>query len=261
MTTPMPFETYRAIDAVNWSLLKHMGDSPKHYAHAKENQREDTTRLLLGRAVHTAVLEPDEVPLRYAFYEGATRRGKDWDEFKTANDDKDILKAEEYRLCLAVRDAVRGNAAAANLLTGESEVVRTWTDAATGIECKARLDHVTEGALIDLKTTGTTDAYQFEGTAARMMYHAQLAFYRRAVGDARPVYIIAVEIGPPHDVAVFELTEVALGIGDRKVSEYLYRLHECRENDTWPGRYQGIRELSLPAWMENEAAIGGGWDL
>lgn len=257
----MDFADYQAIDAVNWSTLKHMGDSPLHYSYAYGHPRDDTTRLLLGRAVHTAVLEPDEFPLRYAVYEGGIRRGKEWDEFCAVNEGRDILKSDEYRLCLSVRDAVRGHAEAAALLTGESEVVKQWTDPATGIACKARLDHLNAHALVDLKTTGTTDAYQFEGTAARMDYHKQLAFYRRGVGDDRPVYIIAVEIDPPHDVCVFEYTEVALAIGDRKVSEYLHALHECRTAGLWPGRYSGIQELSLPAWMENEAAIGGGWDL
>ena len=257
----MDFDAYRAIPAVNWSSLKHLDASPLHYRHALTHPTEDTNRLLLGRAVHTAVLEPDEFPLRYAVYEGAVRRGKDWDAFQAANMDKDILKADEYRMCLTVRDAVRAKAEAATLLMGESEVVRQWTDEATGIPCKARLDHVMpELALVDLKTTKSTDEHEFTNSAARFLYHGQLAFYRRAAGMGNiPVYIIAVEIDPPHDVAVYQVAEWALDAGEAKVTELLALLRFCQDNDTWPGRYNSVRELGLPAWMEAEAE--GGWDL
>lgn len=257
----MDFATYQQLEGINWSTLKHMAASPLHYHHAVSNPREDTTRLLLGRAVHTAVLEPDEFPIRYAVFEGGARRGKAWDEFEIANSDKDILKAEEYRLCLDIRDAVRSHPRASALFYGSSEVVNQWTDEATGLPCKCRIDHIHRDALIDLKTTGTTDEFQFCGTAARMLYHGQLAFYRRSLGDDRPAVIIAVEMDPPHDVAVFDMTEVALQVGDRTVSECLARVRDCQEAGQWPGRYQESRELSLPAWMENDAVLGGGWDL
>lgn len=255
----MDFDTYRALEGVNWSLLKHMTASPLHFRHAEQSEREDTNRLLLGRAVHTAVLEPDEFPLRYAVYEGAVRRGKEWDAFAEANADKDILKADEYRMCLSVRDAVRSHPAVNGLLDGTSEVVRQWTDAATGIDCKCRIDHVAaSGALVDLKTTKSVDEREFMNTSARYLYHAQLAFYRRGMGEDVPAYVIAVELEPPHDVAVFEVTSWAMDAGDKLVTESLGDLKHCREEDRWPGRYGSVRELGLPAWMEDseDASLG-----
>ena len=259
----MPFSEYQALPGINWSTLKNMGASPLHYRHACDEDNEGSTRMLLGSAVHTAVLEPDEFPIRYAVFEGATRRGKAWDEFEAAIADKDILKASEYRLALAVRDAVMAHKPARDLLTGTSEVVKTWTDHVTGLACKCRIDHINAaGLVVDLKTTGSVDAREFERTSARMQYHGQVAYYERGADvSGSPAYIIAVEIDPPHDVAVFGVTAFALDYGDRLVSEYLNRVKACAESGTWPGRYQSVQELNLPAWMEAEAQVGGGWDL
>jgi len=259
----MPFEDYLAIDAVNWSLLRHMDASPAHYRHRELEPPPDTPRLALGRAAHTAVLEPEVFDERYAVFDGARRAGKAFDEFEEANIGLTILRRDEYDTCMAVRDAVCAHEVAASLLYGSSELVYEWTDPDTGIACKARLDHVNaDGGLIELKTTSSVDGRTFELLSARMLYHCQLAFYMRALGGGPLPTIIAVEIEPPHDVAVFELTEEALCVGDARVSELLDQLATCRKTDEWPGRYTETQELSLPPWMmpDDEAfgmTIGG----
>ena len=256
----MPFEDYRAIDAVNWSTLKYMGASALHYKDAVDNGTEDNAAMALGRAIHTAILEPDELPLRYVVWKNGDRRGKAWDEFKAANAGTDILKAHEYDTCLRVRDAAFANADVQKLLTGTSEVVKQWTDTDTGLLCKCRIDHVADGiALVDVKSTATLDRRLFENTAARLGYHGQAAFYQRGLGNTgAPAYVIAVEQSRPFDVAVFAWNGYALAAGEAQVSDYLHRVLTCRERGFWPGRYSGIQELSLPAWMETDPETFGG---
>ena len=263
-TTSTDFATYRAIDAVNWSTLKEMDKSPAHYAHRCKHPLRDTPRLLLGRAVHTAVLEPDEFPTRYVVFDGGTRRGKTWNAFSEANADKSILKADEYRTCLAIRDAVHANTQAAKLLKGESEVTVEWIDEVTGIRCKGRIDHVRGSMFSDLKTTGSVDAWTFAGISSRMLYHAAAAFYARGLGiidDLRhetTPRIIAVEIKPPHDVAVFAFTDDAMLAGDQKVTELLRQVAYHTEQNGWPGRYDKEQELGVPEWMVDPDEDGWG---
>ncbi len=253
----MDFDAYRAIPALNWSLLKHMATSPLAFKHAFENDRDDSTRLLLGRAVHTAVLEPDYFPLRYAVYGGERRAGKDWAAFQAANAGKDVLKASEYQLCLDIRDAVHAHPAASRLLTGgEAEVVRLWDE--DGRTCKARLDYLSSVALVDLKTTSSVDLHDFTNTLARYLYHGQVAYYGRDL-EPLPAYIIAVEMDAPHDVGVFRLPEWVLDAGDCLVTRLLTDLDRCEEEDRWPGRYEYIQEISLPAWMTDETDPLEGW--
>jgi hypothetical protein len=262
----MTFAEYAALPRVNFSTLKAMRRSPKHYQHRLANPLEDTSRLAFGRAVHTAVLEPDRLPLEYAVFFGERRAGKEWAAFCEQHPDQTILKRDEYESCLAVRDAVRAHPVASALLrSGEAEQTILWTDTETGIECKARIDWLGAAGLVDLKTTADVDARLFGATAARFSYHGQLAFYLaglRANGIDVPAKIIAVETEAPCDVAVFGIDEGVLYAGEVEVTTLLRRVADCRERNEWPGRYVGEEPLRLPAWcFESSDDDATGLDL
>lgn len=247
------FEHYRAVQAVNFSTLKYMDLSPLHYLHATQTVIEDTPRLGLGRAVHTATLEPDMFPLSYVVYSGKARRGKEWEAFKAANADKTIVKRDEYALALACRDAIRTHPKAGPIVRAGGHIERgiTWTDKATGLACKGRPD-IDARMIWDVKSCATVDKRLFGKVAARMGYFRQLAFYRAGIkangGGVKGCGIIAVEIKPPHDVAVFVADEGSLEVSDEKNAALLARVAECRASGQWPGRYPDEEELSLPAW-------------
>jgi exodeoxyribonuclease VIII len=247
-------ECYRASEAVNWSTLKFMRLSPLHYLWAAKNVREDTPRLGLGRAVHTAVLEPDDFPLSYAVFDGKQRRGKEWEAFKAANENKTIVKRSEYARALKIRDAILSHPVASCHLRAGGHVERAirWTDEATGVECKGRPDLENE-FVIDIKTCQSVEERRFASLAARMGYFNQLAFYRSGIatltGVVKPCVIVAAEIEPPHDVGVFVIDEDSLGVAEEENARLLARVAECRASGEWPGRYQEQRSLSLPAWM------------
>jgi hypothetical protein len=250
---------YRALDAVNWSSLKWMATSPAHYKYHLTHARPDTPAMALGRAVHTAVLEPDEFPLRYTVWH-ASRRTNEYRAFMEAAEinGQEVLTPDEYAKCLAIRDAVESHAVAGPLLCGgDAEVTVTWTDAATGINCKGRADYIRGVQLVDLKTTRSLDPRDFQRTYHALGYYGQLAFYLRGLaanGAVAPeCYLVAVESEPPHDVAAFRPTEDALYAGDVEVAELLARLKSCIERDEWPGRYPNETELDLPSWYYAQA--------
>lgn len=244
----MTFEEYTEIAAVNFSTLKEIAKSAAHYRHRLTTPREDTPAMRFGRAVHTAVLDPDRFPLDYVVFENGARRGKVWDEFAAVNASKTILKPDEYATCLAVRDAVRAHPAASELLGGAMcEATVEWHDDATSIPCKGRLDAVGE-CIVDLKTTGSVDPFMFEGLSARMFYHAQLAFYSRGVERLDNPCIIAVETDAPYDVAVFRFTDDAMLAGNQAIDDWLAHLAVCLDRDEWPGRCGGVQDMGVPPW-------------
>jgi hypothetical protein len=250
------YDEYDQIDAVNWTKLKAMRQSPKHYLYRSANPLEDTVSMRAGRAVHTAVLEPDRFPLDYAVFDGPRRAGKEWEAFAAANRSKTILRRDEYDFCLEIRDAVRAHPVARHLLeVGEAEKTITWTDEATALPCKGRIDWLNGIGLCDLKTTADLDPMRFGATAGRLGYHCQLAFYRqglKANGVEAPVKILAVEKTPPHDVAVFTLDDDTLYAGEQEVAVLLRRVADCREAGRWPGRFgDGETPLQLPPWAFN----------
>lgn len=264
MAERITFDEYRDLDGINWSLLKHMAQSPLRYRYEREHPRQDTATFQIGRAIHCAVLEPDEFPLRYAVYKGGRRAGKAWDEFEAANQDRDaILKVDEYQKCLDIRDAVHTHPVAGPLLSqGEVEVTHQWEDTETGLPCKARLDHVSSVSLTDLKSASSVQVRDFSGAIARYLYHGQLAHYLDSLDDLVPVRIVAVEKEPPYEVAVFLLPQWVIDEGAALRRRLLRDLSRCMDRDEWPCMYPFEQEIELPGWAitESEPDLEG-WEI
>ena len=266
-------------DAVNWSTLKTIGVSPKHYLHALATPRADTEALLLGRVTHCAVLEPEHLASRYvvepSFHKGmndATAIEKGYAGGKQAAaswrasvaDTAEIVPADLYERALSMRDAIRADPVGSLYATGgRTEYRIEWLDHATGIRCRGRVDHV-NGCLADLKTTRSL--LTCERDVARYGYHAQLAWYSDgldAAGIERtgPPCLLFVESVAPYDVLVLTFTEDDLAIGRRVYRSCLTRLAECRASGEWPGISGGkARRIALPAWagpVEDEITIDG----
>lgn len=255
--SPPPSSEYAGLDAVNWSSLKHLRESPARYFHRKQHREPDSDTFRFGRAVHTAVFEPDRFPLEYVVWTGPRRAGKEWEAFSAAVGDRTILTVDQYQRALDIRDAVRAHPLVAPYLReGMAEHTLTWTDDATGLRCKGRLDWISTSisAVLDLKTTRDIGARAFGMSAARLGYHNQLAFYRAGVMandillDPACV-IVAVEHEAPHEVAVYHLDMNALACGEEENAALLSQLKTCLESNTWPGRYSEEQDLSLPHWL------------
>lgn len=259
---------YRALDAVNFSTLKYIAKSPRAYEHAVSNPVEETAPMMKGSAVHCATFEPDSFPTRHAVWHGQ-RRGKEWTLFAEANAHLRILTEDEYRECIAIRDAVRSHAEIAPLLVGgEAEVPLVWTDGETGLLCKGRLDYL-QRVILDLKVTATgIDEHAFANTIAKRLYHAQLAHYRNGLVAARgaapdtPCWLIAAQANDEHDVALWKLDEDALYRGEQLVAWMLRRLVECRESGKWDGAHPTGGSIGLPGWFwqpNEDRKAGEGW--
>lgn len=247
---------YRGIDAENFSTVKEMRKSPAHYWWRRNHPREDTTGLKQGRANHTLIFQPDRWGEEYVTYPGETRRGKAWDEFEAAHEGKTILKANEVEECRSLVDAVLHHPLVSEFLAaGKAEEVLTWTDRLSGLTCKGRLDFrsTARPAILDLKGVPSVNPRILGAHAARQFWHGQAALYQDAAeanGHGHlPVYILAVEIEPPHDIGVFEVTEdSAMYAAREELRELMARIRECRERAEWPGRFEGIQPLELPGW-------------
>lgn len=243
----MKYADYAAIDRVNWTLLKHMVfGSPLHYAHALRNPSPDTTSRAMGRLLHALVLRPTDVTDEFVWFDG-DRRGKAWTDFRDANLDKTILRMSEWDSVVTQSQAVLARWP----VPPSTEVYLSWTDPDTGIECKGMADAIGNGILTDLKGTGPLDLA--ERTLWRSGYMHQLAMYRLMAGGSLRAQIVAVETAAPHDVAIFEIDDVALGIAEREVRAALRRVAECRVSGVWPGRYPEVSVVGAPGWVIDEA--------
>lgn len=252
---------YEDLDALNWSRLKQMRTSPKHYKHALTVARKDTPAMQLGRATHAALYEPETFETRYLVYPGPVRRGKQWEEFKEYNAGADIITLGQKTEALAIATAVREDEVAGPILEGiYVEQVLTWHDRPEhpgGRKCKGRIDQV-NGRLGDLKTT--SKMHRFASQVEELGYLGQLAFYSDGLHangiavDDLPV-IIAVESAEPYDVVVYEIDEEQLDSGRMLYRRLMAELEECEMANTWPGRAGGkIQPLRRPMWAVDAEA-------
>lgn len=240
---------YEDSPAVNKSTLWEMRKSPLHYWHLMhDTPKEDTAAMKFGRAVHSRLLEPIEFSANYAVAPECDRRTKEgkaiWAELMESG--KEVISASDM-------DAILGmeNEFPADLIAGaQTEVPLFWTDNETGVECKGRLDAITEDYVIDYKTTtnAATDAFMRE--ALRYGYDLQAAMYleaARANGYHPKGFIfIAQEKTAPYLVNVLHAGDVFIDRGTWIMRDLLAKYKECRDSDVWPG--YGVNELILPEW-------------
>lgn len=235
---------YNDLPGVRFSHLKHMDKSPLHYR-AALTAPVDSDALRLGRAFHCAALEPHKFAVEYVVFPGR-RSGKAWEAFAEQHAAKCILTSKQHDDAHAMAAAVL--VAVGNLFVNQHiEEVVTWTDAATGLACKAQRDARAGRLLVDLKSTANLDYRAFTNSAASFDYHAQMSYYSEP-GDVDRCVLVAVEKSAPYDVGVFELDTEALDVGKRRWRKWLDRLAECLAADKWPGRYDSIQQFSLPSW-------------
>ena len=279
-------DDYRAIDAVNFSTLKALRESPAHYQEALRAGRAgegDTRSRGMLRAVHTLVLEPDVFRDDYAVWDGGSRRTNAYKAWSADVGDRTELTEKEHADAVQISGAVLANPDALAVLTpGDgwsvaTEITMLWTDDETGLACKGRADivriHPVHGAQVyDLKTVQSNAPRLLSAMCARMAWHVQAAHYAAGVqamlrkvehpAAAVPVRagLVCVESRRPHDVAVWNLDgETTLWAGEKERAALLSRLAECTAAGEWPGRHDGPQTLYLPSWAYDDTDDDAGF--
>jgi len=264
---------YRAIKAVNYSSLKLIRKSPKHYKHNLDNpEPENPSKYAELRAIHALLLEPFLFEEQFAVYEGRRdKRVKEYVDFLATVGDRTVITPAERDAAQVVADAFRAHAGVEDLLaqpTTDYEVAMTWDDPATGISCKGKADvigievfeapdqgdgmtTVRSARLLvaDLKSFYTTQPAAVARHGKQNGWFEQLAHYTRgALAKIRAEHgiepdmveviwqSIIAEQKAPHDVVIIEWGEKVQVEAQNTLSRWLETLKECLESDQWPGR-------------------------
>lgn len=235
--------------------------SPAHYyAWLKGAEREASDALSFGSAAHVGILQPDIYEASFAIEPsfGDCRRKEPKalrDAWRAENEGRTIISREDGKAIAGMSRALREHPLASQLLSGgQAELTVRWTDAESGLICKARADYYVQrlDACIDLKTTEDARLHTFRQSVARYRYHVQQAFYSdgfATVGAPLKHFIfIAIEKVAPYAIAVYVLDPEALAKGIAATRRNLTTFAECVGTGAFPGYNPSFQILDLPAW-------------
>lgn len=216
---------------------------------------EDRPAYLIGRAVHSLVLEGRETfEAEYAVggpinpktgqpFGSGTKAFAEWAE----SCGKQVLTDAQYELVQKMAEGVRQQQIAVDLLSsGTPEgVVRAQY---CGIPCQIRMDWFDpHRGIVDLKTCD--DLTWFEADARRYGYIYQLAFYRavlrQVISIPMPIYLVAVEKREPFRCGLWQVHEDALNQAQKENEAAIARLKQCIESDAWPTGYAELRVFDV----------------
>lgn len=236
-----------------------MLQSPAHYQASLKESHEPTKAMLIGSAVHAAVLEPDLFASEYIAWSGADKRTKigkeEWAQVEASG--KNILSMDDYCNVSAIAKAVRQHETAGKLLKEGTAEVSLFTEI-EDVPSKCRMDWLRPGVIVDLKTTDNASPTGFAKSISNYSYDIQAAWYldccQSAGLDIETFVFVAVEKAPPYAVGLYELDYASLDVGRSKYQRALSLWKHCAAIDEWPGYSDDIITLQLPAWAMREAA-------
>jgi hypothetical protein len=263
-------QQYEAIEALSFTGLKELLKSPAHYQQWKATPSEETKALLIGKAVHLAVLKNADFLSSYAMAPECDRRTKEgkiqFAEFSAQHADKTLLDVDEMQQVVAMREAIATHPLASQLLAdGLAET--TWRkeqpNALGALQCRTDWFsslgcELSDGKpyALDIKTVESldSDAFRnFERAAFNYGYHRQAGFYLPLINEifqwsVSKMYYVAVEKSEPYGCAVYTLSDDAIAKGQDENIADLVRLKRSLETNEWPNIEPVLHELKLPAW-------------
>ena len=254
-------EAYHQGPGISRSGLMEFKRSPYHYWYKYLNpdykSESATPAQILGNALHTYVLEPDEFEKRYFVipeFNKVTKEGKErWQKIKSELDKKEILSAHQYQILQAMTASLKKNKLAKQLIeNAEIEQSLYWTDPDTGILCKCRPDILRSNLVCDLKTAQDGSPRSFQYAALDYGYYIQAAMVREAIKQLKQKIIkdflfLVIEKARPYAVSIYQLDEASLDKGYQEFKTLLAHYKHCLETNDWPA--YTIQEISLPHYV------------
>ncbi len=236
---------------LHFSQLKHIAQSPAHYRHYRDNPPGQTPAFRIGAAVDKLLFwdgKGDFPPVITCPHKRGTKRYDEFMEARPLDNDALVVTPAEWEKIGGMVDALEAHKQAMEVLQGERQKTVQWSW--LGRQCEGTPDVFSLEGLAELKTGRTAQPERFKSQAKWYGYHAQLAWYRRALiecgfGTPASYWIVAVESSPPYPVTVFRLTDSAIDLGERACRAWLERLLVCEAADSWPAYTDAVEPFDI----------------
>lgn len=256
----LSIEDYHRGPGISRSGLMEFKRSPYHYWYRYLNPdykpKSSTPAQVIGNALHTFILEPNQFEKRYFVipeFNKITKEGKErWQKIKSELGKKETLSAHQYQTLQHMAASLKKNKLAMQLIEkAEIEQSLYWIDPDTGILCKCRPDILRNNLVCDLKTTQDGSPRSFQYAAFDYGYYIQAAMVREALKQLKQTVVndflfIVIEKSAPYVISIYQLDQAFLDKGYQEFKALLTRYQHCLETNDWPA--YSIQEISLPRY-------------
>ncbi len=254
------YDQYSLSPGVRKSDLDLIARSPAHYYEGRlspERDAEESTEAFdMGRAIHSAVLEPDLFGVNYIRAPNVNRRtnaGKQTlEDLANNNPGKVIMRDTAFDACCRVRDAAYKHVAVQEILRDGEAEMSAYAERGVAL-LKARPDYSRTGMLIDLKSTIDARPDAFSRDLFKYRYHVQAAYYsdvweEAGGGKVHAFMFICIEKEAPYSIAVYEIDRTSVMIGRSEYMRNLDTYIACEKEGFWPSYAEEITPIGIPAW-------------
>lgn len=235
-------EEYFNNAALNFTTIKELLKSPKHFWDAMQNPKEKTKAMELGSTIHCAILEPDKFAADYVAEPGLDKRTKAYKEWAEANEGKVFYNHNELldimdAVCQAEQYCEALQLIKENKTINEEAFFYGWKD--LDLKCKVDAYCPEKKMLIDIKTTTEVQPDKFNKIIFERAYHLQMAHYVQCLeANDKPVdevRIVAIGTASPSDVVEFVIPNEVLERAERELLELYSRASYVRQFDVHCG--------------------------
>ena len=253
-------DDYHGADGLSRSGLMLFKKSPLHYANkymdAKKIESGSTPAMILGSAVHTSILEPEQFCNRYFVadkVDGRTKEGKKrMEEIAIEAGSREILSSAVFEEVEKMSRSFLQNEIACQFLK-DAQVEKSifWKDSHTNTLLKCRPDIWLPNMIGDVKTTVDASPKSFQRDIAQYGYHIQAAMIQDGIfhitGKRITEYVtLAIEKTEPYAIGIYMLDHESIERGRQEYRELMELYNDSCERQVWRG-YQPCT-ISLPAY-------------
>lgn len=204
-------------------------------------------RMDRGTLAHLALLQPERLAADVAVWSGDTRRGAVWDDFRTRNEGKLIVRSDDYESVMESVNAMRAQPIVSELLCDISPEVAMFVPVyAAGLTLQGRgqVDAVNfaEKVIVDIKTTEAgIDQRSCERTIRDLHYREKMALYRRWLAELTDTdpeqwrcWNLFLSLGGRIGIRAMQFTPFSLEFGDMRMDAAINAAAECLATGKWP---------------------------
>lgn len=256
----LPSSVYHDVDAMSASRLQALADgTPAHLSHTLANPS-DSDDFVVGRALHSWVLERVNFDSEYAVAPVCDRRttaGKaTFAEFSASVGNRTVLTADQFDLVQAMARGIESHEDAhayTSRIAGHAEV--SAFAHIDGIATKSRFDRLInldgDDVIVDVKTTrNRASRDEFERTIWQYGYGQQVNLYMRVAREVglypRHFLFVVVEKAAPHLTAVYRMSDGIVSMFDSRVDALIREYRNYMSNPSQG--YVGVGEIGVPSW-------------